>query len=72
MAGRGTEAELPHEITLTLAEAAQVLFALDLAAELSDPRRDEHRLAMSARRLVTSKLWPELGELLDDQDSDGE
>lgn len=59
-------AELPDEISFTLAEVADTLFAIDLAVERTDQGSADHRAARRIRRLITSKLWPELGGLLDD------
>jgi hypothetical protein len=69
---RPPEAQLPDEIRLTLREAGQVLFALDVAAERTEPGTDEHRQALAARRLMTAKLWPELGRLLDEDHGEAE
>ena len=61
-------AHLPEEVTLTREELAVVLFALDVVEETS---ADPQQAATVARaiRLLTAKLWPELGGLLED---DGE
>ena len=61
-------AELPEHISLDLTEVAIVLGALDRAAELTDPAMDEHRAIRRATRLITRKVWPELGDLLDEED----
>jgi len=55
-------AELPEQIQLDLAEAGVVLAALDRAAA-SSTGEDLHAIR-TATRLVTAKLWPELGDLL--------
>lgn len=58
---------LPDHIELTFAEAGQLLEVLDAAATTA--RSDEERRALlEAVRVVTSKLWPELGDLLDGDD----
>lgn len=58
---------LPDHIELSAAEAGHLLEVLDLAAEVA--RDDEERLAVAdAMRMITSKLWPELGDLLDGDD----
>lgn len=59
-------AELPEDISFTLAEVADTLFAIDLAVERTDPGSADHRAARRIQQLITSKLWPELGGLLDD------
>ncbi len=57
---------LPDHIELTPAEAGQLLEVLDIAAAAA--RSNEERLAVStAVRMITAKLWPELGDLLDDE-----
>jgi hypothetical protein len=61
-------ARLPERIELDLSEVAVVLGALDRAAELADPNSASYRAIRSATRLLTAKLWPELGDLLDDED----
>lgn len=61
-------AELPDEITLTRDELAVVLFALDVVdeADVNDAHAAKVRRAI---RMLTTKLWPELGDLLgDDQE----
>jgi len=58
---------LPGRIELTAAEAGQLLEVLDIAAATA--RTDEERLAVAeAVRMITAKLWPELGDLLDGGD----
>ena len=59
-------ADLPDEITLTRDETAVVLFALDVVdSAVSEP--EEAEKVRRAIRLLTRKLWPELGDLLDDE-----
>lgn len=65
-------AELPEDISFTLAEVADTLFAIDLAVERTHPESADHRAARRIQRLITSKLWPELGGLLDDDGGAGE
>jgi hypothetical protein len=65
-------AELPGEISFTLAEVADTLFAIDLAVERTDPGSSDRRAARRIQRLITSKLWPELGRLLGDDRGQGE
>lgn len=56
---------------LTLAETAEVLFALDVAVEHTTTGSAEFAQVAAARRLITAKLWPELGDLLGDADPEG-
>ncbi len=58
---------LPDRIDLTLAEAGEVLEVLDLAVEtaISD---SERTAAREAAEMITAKLWPELGDLFEDDD----
>ena len=72
MARRPPEAQLPSEIRLTLREAAQVLFALDIAAERTERDTTDHEQVLAARLMLTSKLWPELGQLLEEDDGSEE
>ena len=60
-------AHLPDEVVLTRDELAFVLFALDVVegAEVASDARAKVRRAV---RLLTHKLWPELGGLLDDEE----
>lgn len=51
-------------------EAAVVLFALDVASERMMPNEPEAGQIRTARQLMTAKLWPELGDLLDDGEVD--
>ncbi len=58
---------LPDHIVLTPAEAAQLLEVLDIAAATAGT--EEERVAVrEAVRMITAKLWPELGDLLDGDD----
>lgn len=65
-------ARLPDEVTFTLDEAADLLFVVDLAVEHTPAGTPEHASARRIQRLVTSRLWPDLGDLLDDDDQKGE
>jgi len=56
--------ELPEDVTLTRDEVAIVLFALDVV-EAVDVDPSEAAKVRRAIRLLTTKLWPELGDLLD-------
>ena len=58
-------AELPDEIALTRDELAVVLFALDVADD-ADVNDEDAAKVRRAIRLLTTKLWPELGDLLGD------
>lgn len=60
-------AELPDEISLTRDELAVILFALDVVEEADVDPADAAKVR-SAIRLLTAKLWPELGDLLGDDD----
>ena len=61
-----SEVHLPASIELTLAEASVVLDALDQAELLARPRSEAWRLIRAGIVLLTRKLWPDLGRLLDD------
>lgn len=63
MSDREPFARLPEQIELSLEEVTAVLEALDIA-ELSARTAGERAAAREAIRIVTSKLWPELGDLL--------
>jgi hypothetical protein len=62
-------ASLPDEITLTRDETAEVLFALDVV-ERSDLEPAGAAQVRRAVRLLTTKLWPDLGDLLDEDDEE--
>ncbi|MFP5580227.1 MAG: hypothetical protein ACLGIZ_18610 [Acidimicrobiia bacterium] len=57
-------ARLPEDIVLTRDEAAVILFALDVV-EQADVSEDEAAKVTRAVYLLTAKLWPDLGDLLD-------
>lgn len=59
--------ELPDQITLTLDEVSAVLEVLD-TAEVTARTGVERAAAREVIRLITAKLWPELGDLLDGDD----
>lgn len=59
---------LPDKLVLDLREVAMLLFALDTAEDQSALDSAAQAQITAARRLLTSKLWPELGNLLDDGD----
>ena len=58
-------ARLPDDIVLTRDEAAVILFGLDVV-EQTDVDADEAAKVTRAVHLLTAKLWPDLGDLLDD------
>ena len=62
-------AHLPEEVTLSRDELAIVLFALDVVEEAQVPADDAAKVRR-AIRLLTTKVWPELGDLLDDDDQE--
>lgn len=68
MSGEPPFAHLPDEISLTREELAVVLFALDIVEEVAVDTADAATVRR-AIRVLTAKLWPELGDLLgDDQE----
>jgi len=68
MSGESPFAHLPDEVTLTRDELGAVLFALDVVEEANVDPEDAAKVRR-AIRLLTAKLWPELGDLLgDDQE----
>jgi hypothetical protein len=62
------EAQLPDTIKLDMEEALVVLSALDRAADMGEPGSAYHRMIRGAIRLMTRKLWPDLGRLLDEDE----
>lgn len=65
-------AELPDEVCFALDDIADVLFTLDVAVEKTARGTAEREVARRSQRLITSRLWPELGYLLGDDDADEE
>lgn len=59
---------LPDRIELTLAETGELLEVLDVAVATARTH-GERTAAREAAEMITAKLWPELGDLLED---DGE
>lgn len=59
-------AELPDQVTSTRDEVALLPFVADTAVETTAGDSDEHTRARRAQRLITSRLWPELDEILGD------
>lgn len=57
-------ARLPDGMVLTRDEAAVVLFGLDVV-EQADVSPDQAAKVTRAVHLLTAKLWPDLGVLLD-------
>jgi len=57
---------LPDEVVLSRDEVATVLAALDVSEGLA--ARSDEPLVRSAIRLLTAKLWSELGDLLGDDE----
>lgn len=57
---------LPDAITLARDEVAAVLFALDVIDGVTASAEDGVKVR-AAIRLLIDKLWPELGDLLDDE-----
>ena len=60
-------ARLPDDIVLSRDEAAVVLFGLDVV-EHADLDADQAAKVRRAVHLLTAKLWPDLGDLLNDED----
>jgi hypothetical protein len=60
--------QLPDRIELTLAEAGELLEVLDtaVATATTDTQRTA---AQGAAEMITAKLWPELGDLFDDDEA---
>lgn len=58
---------LPERVELTLAEAASCWRVLDVAV-VTARTDDERAAARDAAEMITAKLWPELGDLLDGDD----
>jgi hypothetical protein len=59
--------QLPDHISLSLDEVAIVLAVLD-SAQLTAETKTERENARRAIRIITTKLWPELGRLLEDDE----
>lgn len=58
---------LPERIELTLAEAGELLEVLDVSVSMARTD-DERTAARRAAEMITTKLWPELGDLLGGDD----
>jgi hypothetical protein len=56
---------LPERIELTLAEAGELLEVLDVAVATARSD-DEGRAARVAVEMLTRRLWPDLGDLFED------
>ena len=63
-----TEVQLPERIELTLDEAAELLISLDRAVEIAVPGSADSLRFRTQVRVVTTKLWPDLGRLLDEDE----
>ena len=61
---------LPDQIRLNLREVAMLIFALDMAEDEAGDNSAAQSQIAAARRLLTSKLWPELGDLLEDRNEE--
>lgn len=57
-------ARLPGKITPTRDEVAVILFGLDVV-DHADVESDEAAKVTRAVHLLTAKLWPDLGDLLE-------
>jgi hypothetical protein len=60
--------ELPDRVELTLDEVRMVLAAIDHGRELAPKGSEAGRVLAEADRLLVAKVWPELGDLLGDED----
>jgi hypothetical protein len=58
-------ARLPDQVTLSRDEVAVVLFALDVVEDVTVALVEATKVRQAVV-LLTGKLWPELGGLLDD------
>ena len=68
MSNGDAEAHLPDTIELTLGEAADLLFLLDRALEMGEPDSAYYQAIRSGIRLLTRKVWPDLGHILDEDE----
>ncbi len=59
---------LPASISLDLTEVRTVLEALDDAEALTQPGTDLQVNIRTAIVLITRKVWPDLGDLLDEDE----
>jgi hypothetical protein len=66
MSNGDAEAQLPDTIELSLQEAGDLLQVLDDAEQLAPVGSRIYRSLQASIRMLTHKLWPELGRLLDD------
>jgi hypothetical protein len=66
MSNGKTEVLLPESIELSLQEAGDLLQVLDDAEQLAPVGSRIYRSLQVSVRMLTHKLWPELGRLLDD------
>lgn len=61
---------LPQEICFSLRETADILATADAAERHAARQSEDWVLALAVQRMVTARLWPELGRLL--REPDGE
>ena len=66
MSNGDAEVLLPESIELSLQEAGDLLQVLDDAERLAPIGSRIYRSLQGSIRMLTHKLWPELGRLLDD------
>lgn len=66
MSNGDAEVLLPESIELSLQEAGDLLQVLDDAEQLALVGSRIYRSLKASIRMLTHKLWPELGRLLDD------
>jgi hypothetical protein len=58
-------ARLPDQVTLKRDDVAMLLFALDIVEQHAAGEAEAAKVRQAVV-LLTRKLWPELGDLLDD------
>jgi hypothetical protein len=58
---------LPDHIELSLAEAGELLEVLDIA-DATALTEDQRAAVRHAARMITLKLWPDVGDVLDGDD----
>jgi len=63
---------VPRGGCFTLDEVADLLFTVDVAVEKATRGTPEHAVARRTQRLIISRLWSELGDLLEDDDGQEE
>ena len=70
MSGTAPFAHFPDSIRLDLGEVWILLQAVDVGLALVPPGSADAALLNAARVLLTARLWPELGDLLDEEEED--